>query len=795
MNAHALQVLEYSDALELVARHSGSALGSEAVRSLRPSVEPAWIERELALVGEMMALLAREGGWPAPAIPGLRSQLRRLVVEGSVWDAAWLRDARVLLGSSRATRGALQAAAERYPILGGFAGRLVELRREEESIGRAIDDEGVVRDDASPELKRLRREIRGARKRIVERLNAFAASLPSQYQVSDASVSVRDGRYVIPIRRDGRGEVGGIVHGESGSGATLFVEPPAAIEMMNRLRELEGDEAREVLRILRGLTDSLRPHHDELETTLNALVELDSVLARARYAGEVGGATPTMLEAGTEDYVVIDGRHPILLARGEPVVPFDLRMEPGERTLLISGPNTGGKTVLLKAIGLVSLLAQSGVVPPVGEGTRLPVFHGVWADVGDEQSIEASLSTFSAHLRNVRETLEDATGEALVLIDEIGSGTDPSEGAALAWATLGELTRRRAFTVATTHLGQLKLLATHDPAVINASLQFDAERLQPTYRLQKGIPGRSYGLAIARRLGLPAELLEEAERVLPEGERDVARLLLELESREQRAAELTLSLEERLSSTERLRADLETRERTLREREKDAERRARQQARDLLLRSRQEVEEAIRQVRDAAADEARLEEVAREARRRVEEAAVRQRERTPDRSVRQAKERVAAAPLDVGLRVRIESLGRTGTIVELREGRAMVEAGGMRLLLPRDDLSTLPPGDQEPTKQPRRAYAGGGYADVAADASSEVDLRGLRVDELELRLSRALDTAIMAGLPSFRIIHGKGTGALRDRVQELIRGDRRIRVARPGDRFEGGTGVTVVEFS
>jgi DNA mismatch repair protein MutS2 len=795
MNPHTLQVLEFTEALDAVARQAASALGAEAVRSLRPSTELARVRRELAIVAEMMTILGREGGWPAPAVPDLREPLRQLRIEGSVLDADALRDSRVFLASSRSARAALLPRAEEFSLLGSLAGRLVELRREEERIGRAIDEDGHVRDDASPELQRLRREIKGSRNRIVERLNAVATSLPSQYQVPDASVTVRDGRFVIPIRREGRGEVGGIVHGESGTGATLFVEPPAAIEMMNRLRELESAEAREVLRILRALTDSLRPHRDELAAALEALVELDSVLARARYAGQVGGTLPTILPAGTEEYTVVDGRHPILLARGEEVVPFDLRMDPGERTLLISGPNTGGKTVLLKAIGLLSLLAQSGVVPPVGASTRLPVFAGVWADIGDEQSIEASLSTFSAHLRNLQDALAGASAESLVLIDEIGSGTDPTEGGALAWATLSELTRRRAFTVATTHLGQLKLLATERPEVVNASLQFDAERLQPTYRLLKGLPGRSYGLAIARRLGLPAELLEEAERVLPQGERDVARLLLELEAREQRAADAVVQLERRLADTDRLHRELERRERTLRERETDAERRARQQARDLLLRSRQEVEEAIQQVRSAAADSAELEDAAREARRRVEEAARRQRERTPEARAAAAPTRGETSPLEVGLRVRIESLGRTGTIVELRDGRAMVEAGGIRLLLPRVDLTVLPAGDQVRARA-ARTYAGGGYTEAAVDqASSEVDLRGMRVDEVELVLGRAVDSAIMAGLPSFRIIHGKGTGALRERVQELLYGDRRIRMARPGDRFEGGTGVTVVEFA
>jgi DNA mismatch repair protein MutS2 len=793
MNPHALNVLEYREALDLVARYASSALGAQAVRGLSPSADPAWIEPELARVEEMRAFLRGDSGWQVPAIPDARESLRRLRVEGSVLDGPQLRDVGTLLTGSRTTRRAVLQASGTLPYLALIAGGLVEREKDEAEIGRTVDEAGLVRDEASPALYRLRRETRSARGRLVERLAAYMASLPPHHQVADASVTVREGRYVIPVRREGRGEVGGIVHDESATGATLFVEPPVAVEMMNRLRELEAQEAREVTRILREATAKLRPLQPELLASLDALVALDSLYARARYALRVDGRAPRMLEAGTEEYEVVRGVHPVLLARAAEVVPFDLRMDRGERTLLISGPNTGGKTVLLKAIGLISLLAQSGVIPPVGPGTRLPVFQDVFADVGDEQSIEASLSTFSAHLKNLREVLERADWQSLVLTDEIGSGTDPTEGAALARAVLVELTRRSAFTVATTHLGQLKLLATAERGIVNASLQFDAERLQPTYRLLKGIPGRSYGLAIARRLGLEPRLLAEAESTLPQGERDVAKLLLELEAKEQRFADQNELLARRLAETEALRERLDERERELRQQEKDAERRARQQARDLLLKARTEVEAAIREVRDAG-DAERLDEAARAARRRVEEAATRQREKQPvERPARGAKKKPGEPlQLEPGLRVRIESLGRNGTVVELRDGRALVEAGSMRLQLPREDLTPLAPGDQQPEARPR---ASGAYLNAGADARPEVDLRGMRPDEVDGVLGRAMDSAIMAGLPSFRIIHGKGTGALRAHVRKLLESDRRITVARPGELFEGGTGVTVVEFA
>lgn len=790
MDPHALEVLEFRTALDTVAALAASSVGAAAVRALAPGTTEFGVRAELGLVAEGASLLS-DGGWSMPPLPDLGEALGRLRLEGYAWDGATLRRGADLIAAARATRRLVLPLAETLPALAALAEPLADLPALGEAITRAIGEEGEVRDDATPELARLRRDMNGARARIVQRLTDFAASLPAHVQVPDASVSIREGRYVIPVRREGRGEIRGIVHGESQTGATLFVEPPVAIELMNRLRELEAAEVREVQRILRELTARLHPHADELAVSFEMLVRLDTVYARARYAVAVEGHAPEIVAPGAAEITVVYGRHPLLLASGKPVVPFDLRMDTAERTLVISGPNTGGKTVLLKALGLIALLAQSGVIPPVGRGSRLPLFTSVHADIGDEQSIEASLSTFSSHLRNLRSTLEGADGGSLVLIDEIGSGTDPVEGAALAQAILLELTGRSAFTVATTHLGVLKLLAAGDARVVNASLQFDAERLQPTYRLLKGVPGRSYGLAIARRLGLPAAVLDRAEQALPEGERDVGRLLLELEAKEQQVTSLQADLDRELARVGELSEELERREREMHRREKDAERRARQQARDLLMQSRTEVEAAIREVRGAA-DEAALDEAARAARRRVEEAARRQLERTPVAPAGRAAPRRRQA-LQVGARVRIDSLSRTGTLVDLREDRAVVETGGMRMQLPTADLEMLPEGDRGAAPKGRPRPAGGRF-DLDMEASPEVDLRGLRVDELELRLGRALDAALMAGLPTFRIIHGKGTGALRAQVETLLRGDRRIVAYRPGDRFEGGSGVTVVEF-
>jgi DNA mismatch repair protein MutS2 len=794
MNRHALTVLQYPEVLDLVAGYASSALGAARVRALLPADAWAWIDEELRTVDQMAGFLLRAEEWYVPPIPDLRVPLRILATEGSVWEGPALRDAGELLRSARTVRRSLQQHTADHPLLARTAEPLVKLDTEEDRLRAAIDEAGNVRDGASRELGRLRSEIRGMRNRIVQKLEQYVATLPARFQVSDASVTIRDGRYVIPIRREGRGDVGGLVHDESATGNTLFVEPPVALELMNRLRELERAEAREVLSILRELTDLLRPHRSDLDATLGALIVIDSLFARARYALQTNGRRPEMLARGERGYRVVDGKHPLLLAGSGQVVPFDLALDVDEHTLLVSGPNTGGKTVLLKAIGLISAMAQAGIVPPVGPGTKLPLFADVFADIGDEQSIEASLSTFSAHLKNLREILEHAGAESLVLIDEIGSGTDPAEGGALARAILIELTQRDTTTVATTHLGQLKLLASDEAGVVNASLQFDAAELEPTYRLQKGIPGRSYGLAIARRLGFPPALLERAEQSLPASERDVAHLLLELEEKERA---MTAALQEAESARRAaldLRRRVEEREHSVLQREREGERRARQQARVLLLDARREVEEAIREVRAAAVEgeAAQMEEAFRTARRRVEERARRQAEKMPDVAAHdEAHDEAQDAELDVGMRVRITTTGATGVIVELREDRATVESGGVRLHVPAEGLTPVPAEERAATAPVTRK---GGWSAPDFEPASEVDLRGLRAEEVETRLVPALDAAIQAALPSLRIIHGKGGGVLREVVTTILRADPRISGYRPGGLGEGGTGVTVVEL-
>ncbi len=810
--AHALRVLEFPRVLDLVARDATSELGAARVRELRPFERRAPAAEALAAVDEMVGLLHRDEGWAPPPIPDLRAALRRLGVDGSVLEPSDLAGVATLLDSARRVRRDILRFSEEWPGLARRAGRAVKAPQVQERLEASLDEAGAVADGASPELARLRRDLRGRRADLVSRLERLAGNLPSRVRVPDASVTLRNGRYCIPVRREGRSQVGGIVHDESASRQTLFVEPPQAIEPMNEIRELEMAEAREVRRILGELTDLVRPLREPLADSLEALAEIDSLFARATYAVGHGGVRP---ELGPDEergaYRVAEGRHPLLLATGEPTVPFSLELAPGESTLLVSGPNAGGKTVLLKAIGVISAMAQSGLPPPVGPGTRLPTFDGFFAVIGDEQSIEASLSTFSAQVANLKEIVDGAGGRSLVLVDEIGGNTDPSEGAALAAAVLLRLARQAGLTVATTHLGDLKALAGEDDRVVNASLQFDRERLRPTFALLRDRPGRSYALEIAGRLGLPEDVLAEARRRTSTEGRALESVLAELEGAEEELQGMIAAARGRQRELERRARELEEREerskrraRDLESREAELEREARQRAETYLLEARERVEEAIRRLEERYAEtprpraSARVESETREAaaaaRRAVEEAVRETRDATPEMPL--AEPELDPEALEEGQMVHLRSLGRAGRVREVRGERVVVTAGGLRLTVPISDLERAP--DEEVAGEAGRGDRGGGPTAVEArpeiEPRSEVDLRGLRADEVEAALVPALDAAIFADLPRLRIIHGKGTGALRRRVREVLGEDARIAGFRAGAFDEGGSGVTVVEF-
>ena len=772
---HAYRVLELPRVLAAVGSRATSALGRAHVLALRPATELDGALRALDQVEAVRALLA-EGEFPGvPVIPPAAEDLGHLRVDGSVLSGSALVRLQTLLASAGALRHALKDGSDSLHVL---RDALLSEPRLTKALDRTLEADGTVRDGASPELGRVRKEIRRVQSNLVRALESAMAALPERIRVEDASVTVRNGRFVIPVRREGRSAVGGVVHDQSATGATLFVEPPGQIERMNKLRELELAERREVHRVLAERTGELRPHVDALKGSLHALVAFDSLYARARTADAWSATRPGLVSAETGALCIVDGRHPLLLEKAGAVVPFSLSLEPDERVIVVSGPNTGGKSVLLKAIGLVPALAMCGVVPPVGPGSVVPLYTGFFADIGDEQSIQEDLSTFSAHVASLRTILAGAGPGSIVLLDELGTGTDPAEGAALAQAVLEHLRDAGALTVATSHLGALKRLDTPGSGILNASLQFDADRMEPTYRFVKGRPGRSFGLAIGRRLALPQPVTDRAADLLAGDVQRQDDLLERLEAEERRARELTEQLERDRRKMDALRSDLERRERDVEDREKEATRAAHAEARRIVMDARSEVERAIADARSAAGDAS----AEREARRRVEEEARRHKASAERTRPTEPQDGPDLAP---GTRVRVAG-GASGTLVETADGAATVELdGGVRMKVP---LATLQVDRSEKARKKGSVH----WTASTDGATTEVDLRGLRVDEVEAPLFAALDRAVLADLPSLRIIHGKGTGAVKARVRELIAEDPRVLSHASGGEGEGGTGVTVV---
>lgn len=798
MAGRALRVLEFERALEYVAGFASTTAGRKAVLAMQPAGNGAAVRARLSAVEEAGRFLETRRDWAIPPLPESRGAVRRLAVGGSVLSGGEIAQLGVLLTSGRAFLRALSSeAANGLPALRALAGRVCIDQELEHAIGRSVDPEGFVLDGASGELRRLRTRLAGAHNRVVSHLESLLEGVDERHRVPEASVSIREGRYVIPVRREGKRMVGGYVHDESATGATVFVEPPSAIEMMNRVRELERAEVREVQRILRDLTDRCRPLAREFADSMRALTEMDKLVALARTADRWEGCVP---EITTGPLAIRHGRHPLLVAAGIDAVPFDLDLDPHERVVVVTGPNAGGKTVFLKSVGLIAALAQSGVVPPVGPGTRLPVFDNFFADVGDQQSIADSLSTFSAHLRNLQEVLASAGARSLVLIDEPGAGTDPKEGEALARAVIEVLAELGCVAVITSHLGGLKRLARPGDRIVNASLRFDGERLAPTYRFTKGRPGRSYGLAIARGLGFPSDVLDRADSYRDRAEARLDEVLESLEAKEARVTGLLADLDAERTRTGALQRELAGREAELRRSEREHAVQARREARQMLLAARREVEEVIAGLAERAGPREDLEEAFRDARRSVEAAA---RAIEEPRDGAEGERRGDPAALAPGIAVEVAGLAARGTVVAVEGGRVVVSVGGVRMKMDRTRVVAVEGGDlrgsgratgEEGGSRAGAARRGVGWGGVAPDPATELDLRGQRADEAELQLCRALDAASVADLRQLRVIHGRGTGALRKRVARILEADNRVEDYRAGEPAEGGYGVTVARL-
>ena len=784
-----LRALEFAAIVEQLAALTSFAPAHEMARATVPVSDAAHVGLLHDQTDEAARLLEEQAQATIGGARDIRPALERASRGGRLTPGDLLETGETLVATERF---AARLRAWRGAHLTTIRDELDPAPELAERIARSIDDGGELLDTASSELGAIRKRLRTAQDRVRERLNAMLRSSQLVGVIGEPIVTVRAGRYVIPIRAEAKGRLKGIVHDQSASGATLFVEPLTVVELNNAWTEATLAEEREEERILDELSRIVEERAASLLASLRALARADLWMARARLASSMDAVRPADAADAAE---LLSARHPLL---GEGAVPIDLRLGDrfGYRALVVTGPNTGGKTVSLKTLGLLALMHQAGMRVPAAGGARLPVFRRVMADIGDEQSIAQSLSTFSSHLRNVVRFVGEAGPATLVLLDEVGAGTDPAEGSALAMAIVARLLDAGAMVAATTHYAELKTFATEHPGVTNAAVEFDVGTLRPTYRLTIGLPGKSQAFAIAERLGLPSEILTDArERISAEHATMEETLAAIQRAQEEQARALEAARTERAAAAEE------------RDRARDGVARARREAGQLLSEARRSADELV------ARAEREVAELRRELLRQrnlsagrggTNEAALdAMKERAAQARARTAPAPTASepAPIEpagpqprVGLWGRSTTLGSTGRIVDIsgRTGRVTLETEGARLVVPSEDVEVVPEPISGPA--PRDAEAEELRRRAAQRVSPSIDLHGERVEAALERLHAYLDDALLAGLDSVAIVHGVGTGALRRAVREALREHPRVRAMRGGRKDEGGEGATIAEL-
>ncbi|MDQ7793874.1 MAG: endonuclease MutS2 [bacterium] len=791
MNPRTLETLEFDRVRDLLAERASFSLGVELGRDLVPCAEAEEVAVRQEETAEAREILDRGAAPPLGGLHDVREAAGRAGRGGRLNPAELLAIADTVQGGSRLKRF-LQGRRETVPRLAGRAGFEPPLTLAQ-TINRCIDEQGGVADAASPELARVRRRLRVVQDRVRSALESLVRSSEMQRYLQEPIITMRQNRFVIPVRQEYRSRVPGVVHDQSASGATVFVEPLRVLELNNELRSLEAEEREEVDRILAALSAAVGEVAGELERLVAAAGHLDHVFARARLARDLEAVRPEADNAGYLE--LIAARHPLLRPEGGEVVPIDIRLGRDFQTMVITGPNTGGKTVTLKTVGLLALMYQSGLQLPAGAGSRMPVYRGIYCDIGDEQSIEQNLSTFSGHLTNILGILPGAGPGSLVLLDEVGAGTDPREGSVLAMALLERLQAAGAHTVATTHYGELKLFAHASPGMVNASVEFDPETLRPTFRLLTGVPGRSNALDIAVRLGLGPDLAARARRFLSRDEVAVDDLLRDVERERAALVEERRRLEVAARDAEEMRRRLEELLATARARDREAVEKNRRELREILARARRQVEAAVRELKETRQEAARSDrgtaEAVRRARRSLEGL---------EAEAAGGIEELLAAPaptgeplepgeLKPGLEVLVQSLGLAGVVLEAGEP-VQVQIGAVRVVVPRSDLARA-----AAPAPARRERVAGPELEKATSVAPELHLRGLTVEEALERLDKYLDDACLAGLARVRVVHGKGTGTLRGAVRACLEAHPRVTGVRPGEPGEGGDGVTVAELA
>ena len=771
MNAHTLRVLEYDAIRQKVVAHCATPMGAERARQMTPRTDEEAIRVALQQTSEARRLIDLAEEMPLRGVQDVRSAAS-LARAGGILPPESLLSIADTVESARRLRSFLLTREEKCPALCVLARQLEPLPEVVNEVRRCLREDATVADSASPELARIRQRLRHLHSRITERLQATLNSSRIRNMLQEPVITMRGDRYCLPVKAEYRAQFGGIVHDVSASGATLFMEPQEVVDLGNQIREAQIAEQNEVVRILAQLSALVGKYSDPILLTCDALGELDFINARARLSVEWDAIEPALNTQGK--IRLRKARHPLLKP---PVVPIDVELGNRFRILLITGPNTGGKTVTLKTVGLLTLMMQSGLHVPADTGTEMAIFQNIFADIGDEQSIEQSLSTFSGHMTNIAAMLPHCDEHTLVLLDELGAGTDPAEGAALAQAILDYLLARQARVMATTHYGELKSYAYARQGVQNASVEFDLQTLRPTYHLRIGTPGSSHAIVIAQRLGLPSSVIETAQARLAGRETEATSIMRRLEEEQRHVEEARQAAEQERREAAALRQQLQQRLEQVESERQRLREEVTQEVQHRLHQILQQAEEAYRRLRE----QPRENRAAQEARQQVRQAA---------EQVKRLLAPPAAAPTEIreGDTVKVTTLNVTGTVLQLTQDEAVVQAGAIRVTVPREALRRI---DEKPVSKAPLVSVPVNLS-RAANISPEIMLRMQRVDEALANLDQYLSEAYAAGLQQVRVIHGKGTGTLRKAVREYLNTHPLVASYRGADATEGGDGVTIV---
>ena len=792
MNQKALETLEYKKIIAQLKREMGSAASAKLADELTPLTSEKIIKEELRSTTEAVDLIVRKGPLPTGGLYDIREALLLAKKGGSLTMRQLLEVQNVLGISSEVVTFMHDDALPELKYIGEMVDLIVEFTALEKEISRCILTEDEMADNASPKLKDIRRSIHQQNQAIKNKLSRIITSSSNKTYLQDAIVTMRDGRYVIPVKQEYRSFFPGMVHDQSKGGATLFIEPQGVVELNNKLRELEVEEQLEIARILAELSSRVAEHYREIRSNLELLTKLDFIMAKGKLSCKMHASEPKIDVDG--ELRLISARHPLI--EYKKAVPVDIRIGGDYRTLIITGPNTGGKTVSLKTAGLLVMMAQSGLHIPASHASTLPIFGEVFADIGDEQSIEQSLSTFSSHMKNIVSIIDKASYDSLVLVDELGAGTDPTEGAALAIAILERFYDSGALTMATTHYNELKKYALATSGVENAAMEFDVETLTPTYRLLIGVPGKSNAFEISKKLGLSESVIERATEHIKHGDMEFENVISSIEDDKRKAAADRLDAESMRAEIEERLKKLEEKEKAISEKRADIIAEAKREARELLRETKsavKDVQKDLRKLQKSGAHTNLNTGALEKSRRKINEAE----DLVSEKVVKQVNsEPVSADTLKIGDRVKLLTIGQNGTILSLpdEKGNLMINIGALKVKARLQDLMLINEGkDRKPQAKSSSKY-GSLLRSKSSSVSASINVMGKNLEDALADVEKYLDDVYMAGLDMVSIIHGRGGGILKDGIRQMLKRKKYVDSYGAASYNDGGEGVTLVRM-